>query len=118
MDGDELSLWELAGLSEHQPLWDLTQRVSPCALRSVQGKVYSVLSLAVFVFSLHLSDRLVGSTSCRCPSPIIFLLPEVHRACDTQLGDFYSLHLREVAYNILNWSSVIDSCHLFLKHSQ
>lgn len=27
MDVDELSMWELAGLSEHLPLWNLTQRV-------------------------------------------------------------------------------------------
>lgn len=36
MDGEELSMWELAGLSEPLPLWDLTQRVPPGALRSVQ----------------------------------------------------------------------------------
>lgn len=28
-DVDELSMWELAGLSEHLPVWDLTQRVPP-----------------------------------------------------------------------------------------
>lgn len=27
LDVDELSMWELAGLSEHLPLWGLTQRV-------------------------------------------------------------------------------------------
>lgn len=63
--------------------------------------------------------QLVDSTSRRCPSVITFLLPEVpYRACDTQLSDFYSLHLREVSYNVLNGSTVIDSCHLFLKCSQ
>lgn len=29
LDVDELSMWELAGLSEHLPLWGLTQRVPP-----------------------------------------------------------------------------------------
>lgn len=36
MDGDELTMWEL---SEHQPLWDLTQRVSPvCPEACAVGK--------------------------------------------------------------------------------
>lgn len=60
--------------------------------------------MVICLCSSHLPSRLVGSTSCRCPSLIVLLLPEVrHRACDTQLSDFYSLHLREVSYNILNW---------------